>query len=129
MDALKHLLKEVEFIGSDRVVVYGAPGPLDTLARIARGLTEHVVLWVREDQIYVPDAYSIADVEEMKDDLVWISFNELPNVLPCLMAGLKTNLAPQNWQEWSYEPSRECGELLDVSSLMGLLGRVQVVTV
>ena len=114
MDALKHLLREVGFVGEDRLVIYGASGPLDTLSRMARDLPDHVALRVREDQVYVPDAYSIADVEDMKEDLQWIAFRELPDQLPCLMAGLKMNLSPQQWHE-SYDPFREMGELWDAS--------------
>ena len=69
MDTLRHLLKEVGLSGNYRVVVYGAHGPLDTLSRISRELPETVALRVREDQVYVPDTYSIADVDEMKEDL------------------------------------------------------------
>ena len=92
-------------------VLNATSGPLDVLARMAREQPPHVTFWVREDLVFVPDAFTLSEIDEMRDDLETFSLEDCVAYLPCLIAGFKLNLSHDQWQGRNKSLERQCGSL------------------
>ena len=69
----------------------------------------HVIFRVREDLVFVPDAFTLAEIDEMRDDLEEFGLEECVKYLPCLIAGFKLNLTQAQWQGRNQRLEQQCG--------------------
>ena len=86
-------------------------GPLDVLARMTREQSPQVTFRVREDMVFVPDAFTLSEIDEMRDDLETFRLEDCVAYLPCLIAGFKLNLSQEQWQGRNKSLERQCGTL------------------